>query len=94
MNKSIFITGLPVSCDSCVFCEAWHWSMDPICKLTNIYITDRRHKSEHCPLTPLPAHKNLEQYCESGVMGLDKAVQYAYAQGYNDCLDEILKGKT
>lgn len=46
-------------------------------------------KPTWCPLTPLPEHKNLALY----VNGDMNIFQYNYAQGFNDCLEQIQKGK-
>ena len=74
MDKSILILDTPRNCEKCNL----YYCVGFYCEL------------DHCPLIPLPARKGIEQYCESGGMGLDKAVNYAYAQGYNDCLGDII----
>jgi hypothetical protein len=92
MSKSIIILDTPDSCAECplfngfysdMTCRANNWSIN--------YPFPETFRQEWCPLSPLPEPKDLTQYT-TGSTNLDKVVQYAHDQGFNDCLYE-LKGE-
>lgn len=55
------------------------------------YETDT--KPDWCPLSPLPEKIKLKQYVDNCAADMNSVIAYAYAQGRNDCLDEILEGE-
>lgn len=80
MSKSILVIDTPGNCTRCAL---YHY---PSCRC---YITSRIQnnisddfKPDWCPLRDLPCKANHLNYCDNG----------RYDKGWNDCIDEILKG--
>ena len=42
-----------------------------------------------CPLSPIPERINLRQYTDNTALNLGGIMAYQYAQGWNDCIEEI-----
>ena len=55
------------------------------------YYYETNTKPDWCPLSLLPERINLRQYVDNCAADMNSVMAYAYAQGYNDCLDEILE---
>ncbi len=104
MSKSILIINTPENCSHCnqcwkknvsknkymYFCgnkvfhqgkDAEEYSVDP-----------EGTKPDWCPLSPLPPHKDLTEYINNATYAINSALAYQYAQGWNNCREEILKG--
>lgn len=88
MGKSILVIDTPERCSMCKFMrrtdEEYHY-----CRVLEFdYQVDEYMKStpkgkpDWCPLRDLPEKANHPDYCDSG----------RYDKGWNDCIDEILKG--
>lgn len=45
----------------------------------------------NCPLSPIPERKNLRQYIDNAALNLGGIMAYQYAQGWNDCIEEIME---
>lgn len=63
--------------DNCITCKLSDWAT---CRFTKKCNT--KGKQPDCPLRELPEK-----------MPKSEADKYYYAKGYNDCIDEILKGE-
>lgn len=80
MGKAILVIDMPSCCRECVgYVLGLHNSF---CDITKLIIPDRTDKPSHCPLKPLPRH----------FIRFDD--EDDYAEGYNDCLNEILGDNT
>lgn len=85
MSKSILVIDTPENCEDCNF--FYQYNKDNIdsayCRVvgeekkTSIML-----KPDWCPLRDFPEKSNHPDYCDNG----------RYDKGWNDCIDEILKG--
>lgn len=93
MSKVIAIIDRPKNCDYCDFCVC-KYSL-PLttnrkgyyCKLKeNIVVEDFDFREEvhlsNCPLKEVPQKVYHDYFCDGG----------RYDKGYNDCIDEIMRG--
>lgn len=96
MSKSMLVVDTPKSCGECKLNYCNHYN-DYYCSLTGEFIylylnTDT--KSLYCPLLPLPEKKDLTHYIQRGdAKSMTHLVQYMHDQGWNDCVNEIIKEK-
>lgn len=91
MSKSILAIDAPEDCERCPFCRGWNVCMLMKCLkregIISTYILDtwilEGGKPDWCPLCDFPEKldENIEDYEESYYIG-----------GWNDCIEEILKG--
>lgn len=103
MSKSVLIIDTPKECN--VLCPCYSSDLvgrycnavrddkgwcRPARKISNYNETNT--KPLWCPLTPLPEYKNLTTYVH-GEVNIENILHYNYAQGFNDCLEQIQKGK-
>lgn len=80
MSKSILVIDTP---ENCVKCILYHYPSCRCCitgRFQNNISED--FKPDWCPLRNLPEKANHPDYCDNG----------RYDKGWNDCIDEILKG--
>ena len=89
--NSILITSTPTECRECPCINGTDFGA--FCGVTDKELIYDYEISEYtkppwCPLCSLPEPKDLTQYT-TGSTNLDKVIQYAHDQGYNDCLNEI-----
>lgn len=93
MSKSIIIINTPKTCIKCPCFNCNEY--DTYCGITDKfveYVVNAGYvKPDWCPLSPLPEPKDLTQYT-TGSTNLDKIIQYAHDQGYNDCLYQLNGG--
>lgn len=90
-NKAILVIDMPENCMDC------NLSYDCCCcSITNTGFYDyednfdpNENILENCPLSPLPDPINLRQYIDNSALDMDGILAYQYAQGWNDCLQEI-----
>lgn len=83
MSKAVLVLDMPKSCDECPLFGS-HYS-DMTCKANGRSINYPYPKYERqyfCPLRELPEQKEYD-----GLMEYDDI----YADGYNACIDELLK---
>lgn len=86
MSKSILVMDTQENCETCpLFRRNIDYIPEDYCfnGLGKREITDLRKKPDWCPIRDLPEklEENVEDYEESYYIG-----------GWNDCIDEILKG--
>jgi len=94
MSKSVIVIDTPTSCTTCHLNYDSYGLSDICCltgKITDDY-SEANTKPTWCPLTPLPEHKNLNS-CVNGAANFENILHYNYTQGFNDCLNQIQKGK-
>ena len=99
MNKSILVIDTPSSCKMCplsYFNEMYNEHMcqgtlgkNTYARTIGIYSGDR---PEWCPLSPIPEKKKLRQYADNTALNMESMLAYQYAQGWNDCADELMEG--
>ena len=104
-NKSVLVIDTPESCRKCplhsfdsfsLYCKAvvddWGWC-SPARKICDNH--EKCVKPNWCPLSPLPEkiylYKSIGKAAFDNNMTTMMACQYE--QGYNNCLDDILKGE-
>lgn len=84
MSKSILVIDTLENCGQCpCFLEV---ATD--CCGVNGKDIDGHGKPDWCPLKDVPKKKNVRNFC----LGEKDFEQKGYQQGYNACIDEILKG--
>ena len=100
-NKSILVIDTPTCCEECKLNHSFKSDEIKWCGYTHFgrSIFEKNKRPDWCPLSPLPEKKDLKQYVEkekqnieNGDCCLDNVLAYQYSQGYNSCLDDILKG--
>lgn len=92
MSKSILVIDTPEACLDCQFCREIQDGIEACCELFDepndkelfrmIDVGYCQEKPDWCPLRDLPGKANHPNYCDNG----------RYDNGWNDCIDEILKG--
>lgn len=87
MSKSILVIDTPESCEECILYSGYS------CYAYTKPIPCKKPRPDWCPLSPLPERKNLRQYVDNTACDIGSMMAYQYTQGYNSCIDEILKGK-
>lgn len=87
--KSMLIIDTPDNCYKCPL-RYDSYGIDDICSGKDDIIPDCNSRPNWCPLSPLPLKKDLTHYIQRGDTQ-SMTLQYIHDQGYNDCLDEILK---
>jgi len=102
INKSVLVIDTPSSCVTCPLSFYTEMYSEHQCRGTegiNGYSRtiseygEGAEKPDWCPLSSLPERINLCQYVENGALDMDGILNYQYAQGYNDCISEIMEGK-
>lgn len=85
MSKAILIMDMPSSCDKCLMFGS-HYS-DLTCKVNGRgidYPYPKDFRQRWCPLKELPSKKDYDNMC-------DPIQVLTYKDGWNECLDKILK---
>lgn len=80
-NKAILIIDMPDNCHNCPIIDYCHNNDGK----SNLLI-----RQVWCPLSSLPEPISLRQYVDNAALDMDSILAYQYAQGYNDCLEEII----
>lgn len=93
-NKSILIIDTPSSCSKCKL------AYDEIdCFITGESLWNKDNNPDtqilsNCPLSPIPEKRNFKlDINDIKVVDVGRMVAYQYAQGWNDCIDQIKKGE-
>jgi hypothetical protein len=76
-GKSVLVVDTPSSCKSCKFYDEWWCRIEDHCPEDDMGENGR---AIWCPLKPLPQKKNTDFH-----------PNIVYANGWNDCLEEITK---
>ena len=85
-NKSVLVIDTPLNCSECMFRELSH------CIVTGEMI-DSSAKPDWCPLSPLPQYRPINEDIKRGdTKSMTHLITSIHDIGYNECLDEILKG--
>ena len=98
MSKSILVIDTPERCSMCEFLK----STDEECCYcgrlgfdyqVNEYMRSMpKGKPDRCPLRDLPEKKPKVKYQGNGCFGINEAMKNSFNEGFNSCIDEILKG--
>ena len=94
-SKSILIIDTPKNCSQCC-CGYDSYGEVDLCAITNKSVTKYYYgdnKPDWCPLSSLPQYIKLPEISRGDSKSLTHTVQTMYGLGYNQCLDDILKGK-
>ena len=87
MSKAVLVIDMPEECEYCQFHYTTHDEDDDYvdkCEVLNDKTIDGYTKKYHlCPLKPMPEKKEMPHF-----LGCD----FFMKQGYNNCIDELLKG--
>lgn len=86
MSKAILVMDMPDNCSDCKLLDDMSWCCGAFellgCDYT--YEVPDEEKPDWCPLKPMPEYDSP---------AINPTVENTYyAQGWNDCIDEILKG--
>lgn len=90
MSKSILVIDTPRDCFGCP-CYSSGENGVYFCNKENRIISKQdieKYKPDWCPLRDLPKKKEVRNFC----LGKGDYEQKSYQQGFNSCIDEILKG--
>ncbi len=93
MGKAILVMDMPECCEECPLmrCEV-DCIPEEYCKANNNEeIINVEKKTDWCPLKELPERKEEVRYCGNGIFGINDMSKSRFNEGWNDCLDEILK---
>lgn len=92
MSKSILVLDTTESCEKCQLCSLGNYGTKR-CTASDrsIFLKDKEHKPDWCPLIEAPKKKTNICSCRNGVLGLNQLSERRFADGYNSCIDEILK---
>lgn len=87
MSKSILVIDTAENCNECVLHALTENDYDKefYCVVNGKIVEEfacNRTKPDWCPLRDFPEKSNHPDYCDNG----------RYDKGWNDCIDEILKG--
>ena len=87
MAKGIVIIGIPNCCAECSLINI-DGDLNLSCDATSLYIDVKKLnlKPDWCPIKPIPDRKSLKDKLQK----YDTDIHYEI--GWNECLDEILKG--
>lgn len=94
MGKTILVMDTPENCEECLISEFDGFK----CRLIgcNMSRKESMEKPSWCPLKEVPDKKKEKQYMEridnKGNIETYGEKEDYYAVGWNDCIDEILKG--
>ena len=91
MSKSVLILDTP---DNCIKCKLrYEYRQCEVCILADDIIEhfyETGTKPDWCPLSPFPSKR--KQLKREDAKSIPHAIMYMYNQGWNDCIDEIMKG--
>ena len=91
MSKSVLIIDTPESCRDCDLKFTDEYSDYCPYKKTDVFTyVHTNTKPDWCPLSPLPERINLCKYADNAALNMDGILAYQYAQGWNDCREEII----
>jgi hypothetical protein len=99
MSKSVLVIDTPESCRECNFRKYNEFGRCYVCAAKNNYMIDRDVNIDiipyWCPLSPLPEKISLHKFIGKAAFDNNMATMMGrqYTQGYNSCLDDILKGE-
>lgn len=99
MSKSVLVIDTPSGCTNCPLFYYNEMYSSYECKGTSDYnrtikIYGYKIKPTWCPLSSLPERINLRQYTETDTtLNIDSLLAYQYAQGWNNCIYDILEGE-
>lgn len=98
MSKSVLVIDTPDSCRECNFRKYNEFGRCYVCAAKNNYMIDRDadidQKQSWCPLSPLPKKIDLDKYFMRGdCKSMTHMVMNIRDRGWNECIDEILKGQ-
>lgn len=90
MSKSILVIDTPESCIKCPLIKpiSTFTSQGYSCSRNNKKINHILEKPDWCPLLELPKKKEVRNFC----LGEGDYEQKGYQEGFNSCIEEILKG--
>ena len=86
MDKAILVIDMPTCCRRCMC-----YVIGPIhsfCKVTKFEILNGATIPYHCPLKFLPDKRD-----ERGTWTVNGYIEDGYSNGWNDCIDEILRNE-
>ena len=94
MSKAILVIDMPNGCDGCPICRGIASDGDFVCSIKDKdgneqgFYDGEYERPDYCPLKPLP-----EKKLQIPVMhDYDGGYSHGMIRGWNDCIDEILKG--
>ena len=98
MSKSVLVIDTPKNCYECKLCyhEYYLSHEETYCTVhdSGVFIAvDKQNKPDWCPLSPLPSYRPIYEEIKRGdTKSMTHLITSIHDIGYNECLDEILKG--
>ena len=103
MSKAILVIDMPRTCEECPICQGVALDGDYVCSIKDEHGEERGfddgryEKPDWCPLKPVPEKKKEKTLNDIVGVGDRESVfkcvlEELVKQGYNACIDEILKG--
>lgn len=86
VKKAILVIDMPKACCKCPFFHSDFDIKRGACRANNMELTKDNfyfQKPDECPLKSLPEKRDLSY-------GTEGTEWYAYSEGYNACIDEIV----
>lgn len=86
MAKGIIVVDIPENCGNCACCQ-YDGQYDRYCGVNGkdlMNIDWNSEKPDWCPIKPMPEKRNEHDACYDS--------DFYRAEGWNACIDEILKG--
>lgn len=93
MNKAILVIDKPESCDYCPVGRIFGMSGQVECMASKDIRANNNGRiiPDWCPLKEMPERKEKIEYCGNGVLGINDMSKSRFNDGYNACINEILK---
>lgn len=92
MSKAILVMGMPIRCLNCdCVGHINHNGKFNVCRISGDILKEDdyyKKRPDNCPLREVPEKKQIEHVEED----YDGGYSHGFTQGYNACIDEILKG--
>ena len=92
--KAMLVIGMPKSCADCPYCGFEQFTHNPACVICEGRFGKdediENERSAICPLRPLPKTKERIDGEEFREWECEDHYKNGYANGWNDCLEEIL----
>ena len=99
MSKAVLVMDMPSSCEECPLLSVGRYCKGK--EAPNVAVDSHLDKSkpDWCPLKPMPEKKDsmnlnsIMEKCKDRDSIMDSVLKQFIVDGYNACIDELLKGE-